>query len=129
MALYWKTAAAVLLAVVMILTLRRQEMGLVLGMAVCAMVAVSALEYLEPVMDLLDTMKDLGGLDGELLGVLIKAVGIGLLSEIAGMVCADSGNSSLGKSLQLLGTVVILWLSVPLFTALLELIREILEGL
>lgn len=129
MDLYWKTAAAVLLAVVMILTLRRQEMGLLLGMAVCAMAALAAMQYLEPVVELVDSVREFGELDGQLLVILLKAVGIGLLTEIAGMICADSGNSSLGKSLQLLGTAVILWLSIPLFTGLLDLIREILEGL
>lgn len=129
MGLYWKACAAALLAVVMMLMLRRQELGLVLGIAVCAMVALCALHYLEPVIELLESMKDFGELDGELLTVLLKAVGIGLVTEVAGMVCADSGNASLGKSLQLLGTGVILWLSIPLFTALMELIRQILEGL
>ena len=129
MGLYWKTAAAVLLAVVLILTLRRQEMGLLLGMAVCAMAALAAVEYLQPVTELLRSLEALGGLDGDLVAILLKAVGIGLLTEIGGMVCADSGNSSLGKALQLLGTAVILWMSIPLFTALLEMIQEIMGGL
>lgn len=129
MGLYWKTAAAVLLAVVLILTLRRQEMGLLLGMAVCAMAALAAVEYLQPVTELLRSLEELGGLDGPLVTILLKAVGIGLLTEIAGMVCADSGNASLGKALQLLGTAVILWMSIPLFTALLELIQEIMGEL
>ena len=129
MTLYWKALAGVLLAVVLILTLRRQELGLVLGITVCTMAALAAAAYLEPVMDLVNTMQELGGLDEKLLKILMKAVGIGLLTEIAGMVCADSGNSSLGKAMQLLGTAVILWLSVPLFSALMEMIREILEGL
>ena len=128
MGLYWKVCAAVLLAVVL-LTMRRQEMGIVLGMAVCAMAALSALQYLEPVLEVLDSIKAFGDLDGELLVILLKSVGIGLLTEIAGMICTDSGNGALAKSLQLLGTAVILWLSIPLFTALLELIRDILEGL
>ena len=126
MALYWKAVAAVLLAVVLILTLRRQEQGMLLGLAVCVMVMALAMTYLKPVLELVDTLKALGNLDGELISVLMKAVGIGLVTEVAVLVCSDSGNGSMGKALQLLGTVVILWLSVPLFTALLELIQEIL---
>lgn len=129
MGLYWKAAAAVLLAVVMILALGRRDLGLVLGLTVCAMVALAALEYLEPVTALLDTLEELGGLDGNMVSILLKAVGIGLLTEIAGMVCTDSGNGSLAKALQLLGTAVTLWISLPLFTALLELIQEILGNL
>lgn len=129
MGLYWKAAAGVLLGAVLILALRKQEMGLLLGMAVCVMVLLAAAAYLEPVMALLRSLEELGDLDGELVAVLMKAVGIAVVTEIAGMICADSGNASAGKALQLLGTAVILWLSTPLFTALLELIREILEGL
>lgn len=129
MALYWKTAAAVLLAVVMILVLRRQEIGLLLGICVCAMTAMAALEYLDPVLDLMDTLRSVGSIDTQMMTILLKAVGIGLVTDIASMVCADSGNASLGKTLQMLGTAVVLWMSVPLFTALLELIRDILGGL
>ena len=128
MGLYWKAVAAVLLAVVLIWTLRRQEMGVLLGMAVCAMVMAVAMAYLGPVLELVETLQELGGLDGELTSILLKSVGIGLVTEIAGLICADSGNASLGKSLQLLGTVAILWLSVPLFTSLLELIQEMMAG-
>lgn len=129
MELYWKTAAGVLLAVVLMLMLRRQEMGTLLSVAVCAMAACAAMAYLEPVMELLGSLEALGELDGQMIGILLKAVGIGLVTEIACMVCADSGNSAMGKALQLLGTAVILWLSLPLFTALLDLIREMLEKL
>ena len=129
MGLYWKAAGAVMLAVVMMLMLRRQEIALVLGLAVCAMAAIAAMDYLQPVKELLDSLCVLGDLDGTLMAVLLKAVGIGLVTEIAGLVCADSGNASLGKILQLLGTAVVLWLSIPLFQALLELIQEILKEL
>lgn len=124
-----KAAGAVLVAVVLILALGRKDMGLLLCMAVCAMVCVTALDYLKPVSELFRTLEDLGTLDADLMAVLLKAVGIGLLTEIAGVICIDSGNASMAKALQLLGTAVVLWLSLPLFTALLELIREILGGL
>ena len=101
-------------------------MGLLLCMAVCVMVMTVAMTYLQPVLELVDTLKALGNLDSDLISILMKGVGIGLVTEVAVLVCADSGNGSMGKALQFLGTVVVLWLSVPLFTALLELIQEIL---
>ena len=129
MALYLKCAGAALVGVVLVLTLGRKEMGLVLSAAVCAMIALAAAQYLEPVLDLLRRLEELGGLDGGMIAILLKCVGIGLITEIAGMVCTDSGNASLAKALQLLGTAVVLWMAVPLFDGLLTLIQEILEGL
>ena len=122
--------AWVLLAVVLGLSLGKQkDIGVLLTMAVCCMVAMIAISYLEPVLDFLRELETLGDLQGDMLGILLKAVGIGLVSEIAGLVCTDAGNGSLGKTLQMLGSAVILYLSLPIFTAMLELIREILREL
>ena len=129
MGLYWKAAAAAMMAVVLMLVLRRQEFGVLLAIAVCAMVSVAAMEYLQPVGELLESVRAMGNLDGTLITVLLKAVGISLVTEIACLVCADSGCASLGKALQILGTAVVLWISLPLFTSLLDLIQKILEGL
>ena len=129
MALYLKCAAAALMGVVLILALGRKDQGLLLSLAICVMIAMAAADYLDPVLELLRSLERLGGLDGAMTAILFKCVGIGLITEIAGMVCIDSGNASMAKALQLLGTAVVLWLSVPLFNGLLELIQEILEGL
>ena len=124
-----KCAGGVLVAVVLILTLGRKDLGLLLSMAVCAMTAMAAAELLEPVTALVDTLESLGGLDGGSVAILFKAVGVGLITDIAAMVCTDSGNASMAKAVGLLGTAAVLWLSLPLFEALLSLIQEILEGL
>lgn len=131
MAAFWKAAAAVLLAVVLVPALGKTEkdISVLLTMAVCCMVAAVAFSYLEPVFDLLWELKALGDLSGEMLGVLMKAVGIGLVAEIAGMICADAGNGSLGKTLQMLASAAILYLSIPLFQAFLTLVQEILGQL
>ena len=129
MELFLKCTAGALVAVVLILILGRRDLGLILSMAVCAMVALAASELLEPVMELLDTLQAPGGLDRELVGILFKAVGMGLITDLTAMVCTDSGNASLAKALGLLGTAAVLWLSLPLFEALLSLVQEILEGL
>lgn len=131
MTLYWQTAAAVLLAVILGLTLEKQgkDIGVLLTIAVCCMGVLIALAYLDPVLDFLRKLETLGNLDGRLISVLFKVVGIGLVSEIAGMICTDAGKESLGKSLQMVATAVILWLSLPIFTALIDLIQTILGGI
>lgn len=128
---FWKAAAAVLLAVILVPAVANTEkdISVLLTMAVCCLVAAAAFSYLEPVLDLLWELKALGDLSGEMLGILMKAVGIGLVAEIAGMICADAGNGSLGKTLQILASAAILYLSIPLFQAFLTLVQEILGQL
>lgn len=128
MTLFWQGAAAVLVAVVLLLTLGKQgkEAGMLLSLAVCCMLAVLALTYLKPVIELTKQLQQMVGLDREMFQILLKAVAIGIIGEIAGLICTDTGNAALGKAMQLLSASVVLWLSVPMIEALLELLKEML---
>lgn len=131
MALFWKSAAGVLIAVVLVLALGKQEkdLALLLSMAVCAMVMITAVTLLEPVLEFFRRLETLGDLRSGILGTLLKIVGIGLVSEIAAMICQDSGNGSLGHGIRLLGSVVMLRLSLPVLETLLEMVQTILGEL
>lgn len=128
---FWKAAAMILIAVVLGLAVgkREKDISVLLTMAVCCMTAMIAVSYLEPVLDFLWELESVGNIQKGFLGILLKAVGIALIAEVAGMICSDAGNGSLGKTLQMLGSVVILYLSIPIYNALLTLIREILGEL
>lgn len=121
----------ILIAVVLGLAVgkREKDISVLLTMAVCCMTAMIAVSYLEPVLDFLWELESVGNTQKGFLGILLKAVGIALIAEVAGMICSDAGNGSLGKTLQMLGSVVILYLSIPIYNALLTLIREILGEL
>ena len=128
MELFFQSIAAVFVAVILFLVLNghNKELALLLTLAVCCAVIVAAQQFLQPVVGFLETLQEVGNLDNEYLSVLLKVVGIAFLSEIAALVCADAGNAALGKTIQLLGSCVIMWLAIPLLNGLLDLIRDIL---
>ena len=128
---YFKAVGATLVAVIFILVLRREgrEIGQLLSVLACVLVAMVALSYFRPIADFIQTLKRIGNLNGEMVSILLKVVGISVTAEVAALLCDDSGNSALGKTLQLLATAVILCLSVPLLNQLLGLIEGILENL
>ena len=128
MTIFLQACGGVLIAVILILALgsHGKEMGSLLGLFVCCMVILLALRYLQPVLDLIRQLQGIGDLDYSMIGILLKVVGIGLISEIAALICADAGNAALGKTLQLLSASVILWLSIPLFEELTALLQRIL---
>ena len=131
MGLFWKTAAGVLIAVILILAIGKQEkdIGLLLSMAVCIMVGITAISLMEPVLDFFYRLEKLGDLHGEILTSLLKITGIGLVSELTQMICQDSGNAALAKAMQLLGAAVILSLAMPMLEAMMDLIIQILGAL
>lgn len=128
---FFRAVAAVLVAVVLILTLRKQnsETALVISLLICCMVGTVAVGFLEPVIRFLKRLQKLGAMEEEILQSLVKIVGICFLTEITELICKDAGNEALGKVLQILGSGLILYLSLPMFTKLLDLIEKVLENL
>lgn len=127
MQLFWKAAAAALIASVLGLSLGK-DMSLLLSLTVCAMGIAAALEFMEPVLDLLRQMEAAADIPGDILKILFKAVGIGLTAEIAGMICKDAGSGAIANMLRIFACIVILWLSIPLLQSILTLLQQILGG-
>ena len=128
---FYQATACVLVAVILILTLRKQgnEIALVLSVLLCCMVGFLAAGFLEPVVRFMQRLQKIGALNQELLTSLLKIVGICFTAEIAGLICEDSGNGALGKALQFLASAVILYLSLPLLSKLLDIVEGMLDNL
>ena len=101
-------------------------MSVLLTLAVCAMIFTVTIGFFRPVLDFIQKIQRMDGLDGDLLSVILKVVGIGIIGEICTLICKDAGNESMGKVLQILSSVVVLRISIPVFEKLLTLLDKIL---
>ena len=128
MELFLKSTVVALIASVLGLILQKQgkDISMLLILAVSVMIAVAAMNYLEPVITFMTKLANLAELNDEMLRIVLKATGIGVVGELASMVAADAGNASLGKMIQMLTVGVVLWLAVPLLEQLLDLVTSIL---
>lgn len=128
MDIFLKATCGILFTLVLYLVISKQnkDIALLLIVVACCMVSIAAMQHLQSVISFFDKLQDIGQLDPTFVSILVRTVGIGLISEIAGNICADAGNAALGKTLQTLASAVILWMSLPLFTKVIELIEEIL---
>ena len=126
-----KTVSLVLLTVVLGLAVGKTEKDIsaVLGMVSLCIAACVAVTVLEPVLDYLVELRRTFNLPDELVGVLLKAVGIALTAELSAAVCTDAGSAYLGKVLQILGGALVLSLSIPMFRTLMTIIKELIVGI
>ena len=129
MDIFWKAIGGTLVATVfsLVLSKRNPDMGILLNLAVSTMLLLLGLGFLKPVLDFFRTLETVGALDLEKMGVLTKAAALGMVTQLASMLCQDAGNGALGKGLEMLGVSAVLWVSLPLFSGLLELLQNILE--
>ncbi len=131
MTAFVQAVAVALVTVILcgVLNKNGRDMTVLLCLAVCGMLLAAVLAYLEPVLAFVDTLKGLAQMDAGAFGIVLKTVGIGLTAEIAGLICADSGNAAVGKAVELVAAAAILWLSLPLMTSLLELVQQMVGNL
>ena len=128
MDIFLKVTAGVLITAFLSLVMGRNSTGisLLLTIFVCSLVVIVTLSYFRPVVDLLHRLVQIGELGNDLLSILLKIVGISLISQIAAFICVDTGNQALGKALQIITTAAILCVCVPLLEQILQLIENVL---
>lgn len=131
MELFWKAAAVVILTIILGLTLAKTQKDIAIALTVtsCSMVMMIAMQYLSEVICFLWDLSNKCSNQNSFVGTLLKISGVALVTELMCMLGADAGNSSLGKATQILGTSVILFLSLPIFESFLTIIQEILRAI
>ena len=130
MNVFFKICALALISLVLMLLLEKHEkyIAALIGIAVCCMVVAMASDFLQPIIRLMRQLQRTAAIDSNVFTILLKSVGISVVCEITSLICAESGYGSLGKVLQNTGITLILYLSLPLFSELLELVSELLGG-
>lgn len=127
----FKCVACILVASILsvILSSNRKEFSILLAILVCSLIGITAVTYLSQIISFLNRIELTSNLNGSMITILFKTVGISIVSEIAIMICNDSGNTAFGKVLNVLTTAITLWICMPLFTELLDLMENILQAL
>ncbi len=131
MDIYWKVIAVSFLTIEIVSVLRKQspDIAMLLTLLLCCFIVGISLHYLSTILDFLQELIDKINIDADLMEVLLKVVGLGIVSELSSLLCADSCNSAVGKSIQILSGILVLWLTLPLLRTLLELLIGVLEGI
>lgn len=131
MEIFLKVTAGIMITTVVTLTISKQssDISLLLTILVCCMAVIAAINYIKPVFGFMERLVEVGQIEGDIFRILLKTSGIGIISQIVTLICADSGNQTLGKTLQLVASAVILCLCVPLLDRILILIETVLGSI
>lgn len=112
----------------MLLREQNKAMGMGLSIAAAAMLLGIALSLLRPILGTIDHLSSLAMLEDGLFAPLLKAVGIGFLCQIAGSICHDAGETVMEKIVELGGSVMAIYVSIPLLSTVLDLLEQLLGG-
>ena len=80
-----------------------------------------------PLKELLAQLESLGqeaALPEGYMALILKAIGITLMGELAASLCRETGESALGQKVELACNVLLLTLAMPVLLAVVELLRQ-----
>lgn len=118
-----------LLAGAMVLLLRQMQpaaAGLLcaaLGVMVISAALPQLREYVVSIRDFLQTL----GLEGEYYAVMLKAMGIVLVTQLAAQVCRDMDATSVAQRAELCGRLALLGVALPVFLSLARMAVGVLQ--
>ena len=74
------------------------------------------------------SIQQCGGLDGEAVAVIVKAIGIAYTTQIAAALCRDLGETALAVKTELIGRIMLMTLAVPLILKITEMLTELVRN-
>ncbi len=116
----------VALVIIIILKQYRPEYAIYVSIISGILILFLAMEKLSGVINLLQSISDKTYINKQFLGILLKITGIAIITEFAVSVCSDAGEKAVASKIEIGSKVVIITMSIPIISSLLELIIEIL---
>lgn len=115
-----KIVGVSIFAVIMIIILKnyRPEMALVLSIITGIGIMLYAISKMSSVINVLNDLVSKSGVNTDFLLIIIKVIGIAYMVEFGKNVCIDAGQSSIATKLEMAGKVVIVVLTIPLISSL-----------
>ena len=89
---------------------------------------LAAVQLLAPIFSVAEQLRSLSGLSTAVTAPLFKVTAIGILSRVAAGVCGDAGEKALERAVELSGSILALYAALPLVSAVLELLEDMLGG-
>lgn len=116
-------AAAALSAV---LRQYNKEFGLYISLGASAVILIAVLCTVSPLLELVGELNETAGTDTAYLSILLKAVAVCYITQLASDCCKDSGEAAIASRIDFAGRIAVLLISVPLFESMLSLIKDLI---
>ena len=102
-----------------------KEYALLISLGTAAVLLLFLLERAGPVLQQVEDLAASGPLEGEAVGLMLRAVGITVLGQVVARLCKDAGESALAYTVELAARAAVLAAALPALGRLLKYLGEI----
>lgn len=104
----------------------RPEIAMLVSIITGVAIFIIVAGKLSSIVEVLNGIAGRAGVDMAYLSTLLKIIGIAYIVEFGAEICKDAGESAIASKIELAGKVAIIFLAVPIITALLDLIIKVM---
>lgn len=117
-----------LIALIIIIMLKqyRPEYAIFISILTGILILFLVMDRLTGIINLIQTIQYKSSVNIQFITLLIKITGIAFLSEFAVSICKDSGEAAIASKIELGSKIIIISMSIPIISSLLEIILKIL---
>lgn len=98
------------------------------GIVTSIFIFLAVLPKIGYVLNVIDTISSRLSLHTEYIKIILRIIGIAYLSHFGAEICRDAGQGAISHKIELAGKIIIIVASVPIFTAVLNLLIGILPA-
>ena len=112
-------------AAIFSLTIKKfnEEMSVLVLFGAGLLISFSIIKSFFVIKNFISDLTSAAGISSQTFEILLKVIGISLLTKIGSEVCKDANSASLSLKIELLGSVIAMITALPLFSSLLKLIQ------
>lgn len=114
------------LIIIIILKQYKPEFAVYTSIVAGIAILLLSLSQMSGVINLLKDISSRSSISSEFLGIILKITGIAILTEFAVSICQDSGESAIANKIDIGGKIMIITMSIPIISSLLETILKVL---
>ena len=124
-----RIAGVGLIGAVISIIIRRSkpEFSMMIPIVISFTILAGVLPYLKEIIGELGSLSESVGINGAYMAVIIKIIGVSYLASISAELCRDAGEKAIAAKIELGGKLIILAMSAPVITRMLDLVREIIQ--
>lgn len=106
----------------------KSEYGILVSIGACLLIFFYGISKLSVVVNSIRFIADTINIEGTYITLIFKIIGITYISEIASDISKDCGYATLGNQIQIFGKITILGFCMPVLTAIVKSIIEMING-
>lgn len=105
----------------------QKEYALFISLIISVGIILLAFNWISPLLQEIKNMFSAAGADSEYFEILLKALGICYITQLACDICRDSGENAIATQLELAGKISLMILAMPLFKVLIQIITDLIN--